>query len=60
MCYPYGAYDESLLLLLETPQLHGSGSTTKVGLADLGSDDPLTFPRLDTNDLPKAADASPE
>lgn len=58
MCYPYGAYDESLLSLLRLRNCT-VGLTTKVGLADLGRDDPLTFPRLDTNDLPKAADASP-
>jgi peptidoglycan/xylan/chitin deacetylase (PgdA/CDA1 family) len=60
MCYPHGAHDPSLLEVLRR---HGcaAGLTTQTGLADLGKggDDPLLLPRLDTNDLPKAADAPP-
>lgn len=58
MCYPYGGYNESLLSVLRARNCT-VGLTTRVGLADLGRDDPLTLPRLDTNDLPKAADAPP-
>lgn len=49
--YPYGAYNETTLKSLEA---HGclAGVTTDPGVADLVSDDPLTLPRLDTNDLP--------
>jgi hypothetical protein len=58
MCYPYGAHDPGLLEVLRR---HGcaAGLTTRTDLADLaeGGDDPLLLPRLDTNDLPKAADA---
>jgi peptidoglycan/xylan/chitin deacetylase (PgdA/CDA1 family) len=51
MCYPYGAYNDSLLPLLRQ---RGCvvGLTTRVAVAQLGSDDPLALPRLDTNDLP--------
>ena len=58
MCYPYGAYNNSLLNILEN---HGcvAGLTTNVGIADLEKDNPLTLPRLDTNDLPKISDEPP-
>lgn len=54
MCYPYGGYDESLLEVLGR---HGcaAGLTTEVALADLRR--PLELARIDTNDLPKSADA---
>lgn len=51
MCYPYGGYDDSLLGLLQEMSC-AVGLTTKVGVADLATDHPLTLPRLDTNDLP--------
>lgn len=54
MCYPHGAYDDSLLSLLGRTGCR-IGLTTKVGLADLSRDNPLTLPRLNTNDLPKIA-----
>ena len=54
MCYPYGGYNESLLEVLGR---HGcaAGLTTEVALADLRR--PLELARIDTNDLPKSADA---
>ncbi|UOF91397.1 polysaccharide deacetylase family protein [Fodinisporobacter ferrooxydans] len=52
MCYPYGAYNESLLQLLKERGCK-VGLTTLVAIADLNKDHPLTLPRLDTNDLPK-------
>jgi peptidoglycan/xylan/chitin deacetylase (PgdA/CDA1 family) len=58
MGYPYGAYDEVLLRLLRSKGC-AAGFTTEVRIADLDRDDPLTLPRLDTNDLPKRADAPP-
>ena len=51
MCYPYGAYNDSLLALLRDRRC-ALGLTTRVALAQPGIDDPLTLPRLDTNDLP--------
>ncbi len=50
MCYPYGAHDQSLLELLRR---HGCslGLTTRVATAKVGVDDPLLFPRWDTNDI---------
>ncbi len=58
MCYPYGAYNASLLSLLHK---YGcvAGLTTQVGISNLQHDNPLTLPRLDTNDLPKDACAKP-
>lgn len=58
MCYPYGAYNESLLTILKERNC-SVGLTTKVGVADLNSDNPLTLPRLDTNDLPKDSKSEP-
>lgn len=59
ICYPYGAYDESLLSLLRRIGCK-VGLTTKIGVADLRRDNLLTLPRLDTNDLPKSAHAPPD
>jgi len=57
MCYPYGGYDDSLLSILRNSGCK-VGLTTRVGIADLAAHDALTLPRLDTNDLPRGADAS--
>ena len=58
MCYPYGAYNNSLLNILEE---RGCvvGLTTNVGIADLEKDNALALPRLDTNDLPKNSNDLP-
>jgi len=58
MCYPYGAYNESLLSLLQERACF-VGLTTNVGITDLKQDNPLTLPRLDTNDLPKDSKSEP-
>jgi peptidoglycan/xylan/chitin deacetylase (PgdA/CDA1 family) len=57
MCYPYGAYDKSLLAILTELNCF-AGLTTEVGIADL-SLNPLLLPRLDTNDLPKDSKSEP-
>lgn len=57
-CYPYGAYDESLLSLLRENG-YRLALTTQVGIADLSNEEPLTLPRLDTNDIPKDSQAKP-
>jgi len=57
--YPYGAYSDSLLQILRAKRCQ-AGFTVEVRAADLDRDDPLTLPRLDTNDLPKRGDASPD
>ena len=58
MCYPYGAYDASLLSTLK--RLGCSvGLTTDVRVADLEVDAALTLPRIDTNDLPDRPEAPP-
>ena len=51
MCYPFGAYNDTLLRLLRDRGC-AIGLTTKMAIAQLGIDDPLALPRLDTNDLP--------
>jgi peptidoglycan/xylan/chitin deacetylase (PgdA/CDA1 family) len=51
MCYPYGGFNESLLQILRERQCR-LGFTVEPRVATLGLDDPLTLPRLDTNDLP--------
>jgi peptidoglycan/xylan/chitin deacetylase (PgdA/CDA1 family) len=56
MCYPYGAYDDSLLAVLRSRKC-AVGLTTEVAIADLSAGNPLTLPRLDTNDLAKREDA---
>jgi peptidoglycan/xylan/chitin deacetylase (PgdA/CDA1 family) len=58
MCYPYGAYDDTLLATL-TDTGCKIGLTTRVAIADLERDCLLALPRLDTNDLPKSANAAP-
>ncbi|MCU1313454.1 MAG: polysaccharide deacetylase [Acidobacteriaceae bacterium] len=51
MCYPYGGYNDSLLHTLRERQCR-LGFTVEARVAQIGVDDPLTLPRLDTNDLP--------
>jgi peptidoglycan/xylan/chitin deacetylase (PgdA/CDA1 family) len=55
MCYPYGDWNETLLVELRRRGC-ALGLTTRVGLAT-AAEDPLLLPRLDTNDLPKSAHA---
>ena len=56
MCYPYGAYNDSLLRILKDRNCT-AGLTTEVGIANLKN--PLTLSRLDTNDLPKNSKDNP-
>ena len=58
MCYPYGNYDTELqeILALRNCSL---GLTTEVAVAELLPSQRYCLPRLDTNDLPKQADATP-
>ena len=58
MSYPHGAYDECLLAILRSAGCQ-IGLTTNLGIAELGRDDLLALPRLDTNDLPKQGNAAP-
>jgi len=58
MCYPYGAYNDSLIDLLKEKNCK-LGLTTNVGIAKLTRENAFTLERLDTNDLPKMADAEP-
>ncbi len=54
--YPYGGVDERVV---DTVRRLGCrvALTTEVDVADLDRHHPLTLPRLDTNDLPRRADA---
>ncbi len=51
MNYPYGSYNDSVT---EYVKKRGAcmGITTRVGVANLESDNPLELPRLDCNDFP--------
>jgi peptidoglycan/xylan/chitin deacetylase (PgdA/CDA1 family) len=51
ICYPYGGFNDSLLQLLRTRQCR-LGFGVEGRIADLDSDEKLTLPRIDTNDLP--------
>jgi peptidoglycan/xylan/chitin deacetylase (PgdA/CDA1 family) len=52
MCYPYGAYNEDTLKIIEQKEC-AIGLTTKVGIAELDKTNLLELPRFDTNDFPK-------
>jgi len=58
MCYPYGNYDLELESILSSRNC-ALGLTTEVEVAKLDPKLRYRLPRLDTNDLPKIADASP-
>lgn len=52
MCYPYGAYNDTTLSLLQKYKA-SIGITTEVRTADFSKDNQFTLPRLDTNDFPQ-------
>ena len=56
MCYPYGVYNSSLIDILRKKHCKFA-LTTKVDIANLNKDNIFTLERLDTNDLPKVANA---
>jgi hypothetical protein len=58
MCHAYGAYNESLLSVLKKWNCCVA-LTTKIGLADVKQDNPLTLSRLDTNNLTKHSESEP-
>jgi peptidoglycan/xylan/chitin deacetylase (PgdA/CDA1 family) len=51
MCYPYGAYDQTLLDIVRRRGCV-CGITTRVAVANLSADGALELPRVDTNDIP--------
>jgi|HubBroStandDraft_1064217.scaffolds.fasta_scaffold186081_1 peptidoglycan/xylan/chitin deacetylase (PgdA/CDA1 family) len=51
ICYPYGGYNDSLLDLLRARKCRW-GLGVEPRPADLGADERLALPRIDTNDLP--------
>jgi peptidoglycan/xylan/chitin deacetylase (PgdA/CDA1 family) len=59
MCYPYGAYDSSLIEILKEKncKLALTDISVNQGIAVLDKDSAFSLGRLDTNDLPKAANA---
>ena len=58
MCYPYGAYNNSLIDILKKKNCK-LGLTTKVDIAGLSKENAFTLERLDTNDLPKVGRSVP-
>jgi peptidoglycan/xylan/chitin deacetylase (PgdA/CDA1 family) len=51
ICYPYGGFNDSLLQILRTRRCQ-LGFSVEPRIANLDSDERLTLPRIDTNDLP--------
>jgi peptidoglycan/xylan/chitin deacetylase (PgdA/CDA1 family) len=58
LCYPYGAYNASLVDIAKRRNCR-LGLTTRVGVAALTPENALTLERLNTNDIPKQASAPP-
>jgi hypothetical protein len=58
MCYPHGAYDDSAISILEKNNC-AVGLSIDVGIANLDKNNPMSMPRLNTNDLPKDSGAKP-
>lgn len=58
MCYPHGAYNDSLISLLKKHNCQ-LALGTEVGIVNLDTNNPFTFKRLNTNDLPKDRNAEP-
>lgn len=56
LCYPYGAYNRSLIDILIKKNFKFA-LTTKVDIASLNKNNAFTLERLDTNDIPKEANA---
>ena len=51
MCYPYGAFDKTLIKILEENKCQ-LALTTNVNVADISYENKYVLSRLDTNDLP--------
>ncbi len=58
ICYPYGSYNETLLDILRRANC-AVGMVSSGGIANVDEVDPLTLPRIDTNDIPVQGDAPP-
>jgi len=59
MCYPYGVYNDSLIQVIKRKNCK-LALTTEVQIAGLNRENAFILPRLDTNDLPKFAEALPD
>ncbi len=57
-CYPYGSSSDVVAKTLRDKGCK-LAFTTEVNIANSKINDPILIPRLDTNDLPKLADAAP-
>ncbi len=51
ICYPFGGHSDSVHRVVGDRKCR-LGFTVEMRIADLDSDQPLTLPRIDTNDLP--------
>ena len=58
MCYPYGNYNETTLCLLKEYNCK-LAFTSEVDITDTQRQNRYTLPRLDTNDIPKDQNATP-
>ena len=57
MCYPYGRYNKTTIDVLKSRGCK-TAFTVEVALSATDQDHAYAIPRLDTNDLPKVADAA--
>ena len=57
MCYPYGAYNQSLVEVIRSRGCK-LALTTEVAPAELSLDNAFKLPRFDTNDFPKDGNAA--
>ena len=58
MCYPYGAYNDSLIEILKAKSCQ-AGLTTNIDIASVSQDNAFTLERLDTNEFPKIECTTP-
>lgn len=59
MCYPYGSYNQDTLDILKSRGCKLS-FTTEVDIVDITKHNRYALPRLDTNDIPKNHNATPD
>ena len=59
ICYPYGAYNSSLIEILKKKNCKLALTSTSVNhdIANLNEDNAFSLARIDTNDLPREANA---
>lgn len=59
MCYPYGGYNIETVEILKKYNCQLGFADDRIDIANLSTDNRFALPRLDTNDFPFEANASP-